>query len=115
MPGRHLGGFASTALPLTATTDGSGNAVFTIPAGRLRLYAGAIAQVVAPTTGSSGGLFSHQITAEPTLGADLSTSEGKVTVHVTKSNQIAFLLGGSAPALVSAQAGITVRLLPLGV
>ena len=42
MSGRHFGGFRSTAAPLTATTDANGVATFTIPAGRLRRYAGAM-------------------------------------------------------------------------
>ena len=116
MSRRSGNGFAPFVPLLSASTDASGIATFTVPAGTLRRYDGCLPVPVGPVSGTGGGRFTVQVVTEPAIGLKpAATAVLTITVAVSQSLTTGVLLGGSVTGLGAAPAGVVVRLMLAGV
>jgi hypothetical protein len=109
MPRRALNGL--TPVLLIGTTDSTGTATVTIPAGRMYRYEGCVAS----PKGAATPLLSCHVVSEPTLGANLSAASGTITVQVSQSKSTAVLvLNTMINGLTAAGSGIPVMVIAWG-
>jgi hypothetical protein len=109
MPGRQGNGLAPFTPLLSTTTDSSGVATFPVPAGTCRRYDGCLPVVVAPV---ASGRFAVQVISEPTVGSK-PAPDAVLTIRVGVS--VAGTGLGGVFSMAAAPAGITVRLMLVGV